>query len=93
MPVAPGGPSKRFLFLLLLVVSSILAFTFVSSFRNQAQGVRHPNNGQAALAAHRVEVSFVPNAFSLGVASKQADIFHLDRAGDAKRRHNHAEIG
>ncbi|KAL1303796.1 hypothetical protein AAFC00_000260 [Neodothiora populina] len=40
MPVAPG-PSRRFV-LLLIGVSAFLCFFFVASFRNQAQGVRHP---------------------------------------------------
>lgn len=40
MPVAPG-PSRRFV-ILLVGVSFCLAFAFVSSFRSQDQGVRHP---------------------------------------------------
>ncbi|KAK4500214.1 hypothetical protein PRZ48_008400 [Zasmidium cellare] len=41
MPVA-AGPSRRYV-ILLIVFSSIAGFIFVSTFRNQAQGVRHPN--------------------------------------------------
>lgn len=40
MPVAPG-PSRRFV-VILIGVSFCLCFAFVASFRNQAQGVRHP---------------------------------------------------
>lgn len=40
MPVAPG-PSRRYV-ILLVVFASIVGFIFVSTFRNQAIGVRHP---------------------------------------------------
>lgn len=67
MPVAPG-PSRRFV-IILLAVSFCLAFAFVSSFRSQAQGVRHPlahgsgktefssEEGTGALLDHSVDIS------------------------------------
>ncbi|KAK5016058.1 hypothetical protein LTR39_002281 [Cryomyces antarcticus] len=40
----PGAPASRRFVLLLILVAAFLAFTFVASFRNQAQGTRHPAN-------------------------------------------------
>ncbi|KAK5132269.1 hypothetical protein LTR08_009257 [Meristemomyces frigidus] len=54
MPVAPG-PSKRFV-LLLVACSALVAIIFVSAFRSQAAGTRHPNNINTALPANHVQV-------------------------------------
>lgn len=56
MPVAPG-PSKRFV-ILLVVVSFALAFIFVSNFRSQPIGVRHPNAVKpGAVVASHVDIN------------------------------------
>lgn len=54
MPVAPG-PSRRFV-VLLVVFASIVGFVFVSTFRNQAQGVRHPDYNKNALTVQDTPV-------------------------------------
>ncbi|KAK4546038.1 hypothetical protein LTR36_002175 [Oleoguttula mirabilis] len=54
MPVAPG-PSRR-LVLLIVAFSALVAIVFVSSFRSQAIGTRHPNNQNPTIPAHHVDV-------------------------------------
>ena len=52
---AVGGPSRRLVFLI-VGFSALIAIVFVSSFRSQPEGVRHPNNRNSALSAHHVDV-------------------------------------
>ncbi|KAK5123873.1 hypothetical protein LTR85_002069 [Meristemomyces frigidus] len=54
MPVAPG-PSRR-LVVLIVAFSALFAIIFVSSFRSQAAGTRHPNNDKSILTAQHVDV-------------------------------------
>lgn len=53
----PGatGPSRRYV-LLLVLVSAFISIVFVTSFRRQPEGVRHPNAKTAPIPAHHVDL-------------------------------------